>query len=285
MHIHFCSLQRIGLLVQLGWAGLGDDERNKKANKKSSSSIILRADRPVISFASSWKSWAAWSQASWAPASGVWGVFSWHLENRFPDRVFYWFDIQIKFTQIWNSKWRKVHPATTTETMWNLQPGICWRGLPSHLPFPPAHSPQSQGNVVHIHTHTEPVLLGSLQFAFESDHPLQFSAAVHVKTALNSSRNCWHTSVDVSPSTLCSIPRGRSEVLPPLHPWEPPGKSWWLCTHPTSTPAAVGRCTSCQFSYKCSITHAHLRTLLAEQDRDLPLIMNLLRCLWCLTLK
>jgi len=70
----------------------------------------------------------------------------------------------------------------------------------------------------HTYTHTQPVLLGNLQFAFESDHPLWFSAAVHVKTALNSSRNCWHTSVDVSSSTPYTVPRVRSKVLPPSPP-------------------------------------------------------------------
>lgn len=65
-------------------------------------------------------------------------------------------------------------------------------------------------------THTESLFFG--KFAFGSAHPLRVSAAVHVKTALNSPRNCWHTSVGVSPSTLCSIPRGRREVLPPPPP-------------------------------------------------------------------
>lgn len=98
-------------------------------------------------------------------------------------------------------------------------------GFPPVPPVPPAApSPgETCGSSTHTHTracaHTEPVLLGNLQFAFENDHPLWFSAAVHVKTALNLSRNCWHTSVDVSPSTLCAIPRGRNKVLPPSPPF------------------------------------------------------------------
>lgn len=97
-----------------------------------------------------------------------------------------------------------------------------WASLPS--PLSPLEPPALGKHVVQAHTHTracahtEPVLLGNLQFAFENDHPLWFSAAVHVKTALNLSRNCWHTSVDVSPSTLCAIPRGRNKVLPPSPP-------------------------------------------------------------------
>lgn len=213
MPILFCSLQRIRGPVQLG---CGDDEGNKKVNQISSSNTILKANLPAISFASSWKSWATCSQASWGPAPGIWGFFPWHLENRFPDRAFYWFDILIKSTQIWNSKWRKITPAITTERMWNLQPGNCWSGLPSHPPVPPAVP--SPTETCGSYTHTQPVLLGNLQFAFESDHPLWFSAAVHVKTALNSSRNRWHTSVDVFPSTPCWIPQGRSEVLLPLPP-------------------------------------------------------------------
>lgn len=105
---------------------------------------------PLISFASSSNSWATWSQASWGPAPGVWVFF--HFEDRFPDGAFYWFDILIKSTQIRNSKWRKITPATTTERMWNLQPGNCWIGLCSRLFCLPS-SPQPQGNMWFTHTH------------------------------------------------------------------------------------------------------------------------------------
>lgn len=129
--------------------------------------------------------------------------------------------------------------------MWNFQPSNC-SGLPS----------LRLGETCSSCTHTQPVLLGNLQFAFESDHPLQFGAAVHVKTALNSSRNCWCTSGDVSPPAPCLIPQGRTVLLPSSSQGLEGKKPMALCT---SHLPLVTTLPTCQFF--CMYNHVHTSVL------------------------
>lgn len=63
-------------------------------------------------------------------------------------------------------------------------------------------------------SNTVPVLEGNLQFVFDSSHLLHFCAAVHVKTTLNSSRNCLHSSADIPQWTR------NMEIELPYFPWQ-----------------------------------------------------------------
>lgn len=77
-----------------------------------------------------------------------------------------------------------------------------------------------------------------------------------MKTALNSSRNCWCTSGDVSPPAPCLIPQGRTVLLPSSSQGLEGKKPMALCT---SHLPLVTTLPTCQFF--CMYNHVHTSVL------------------------
>lgn len=130
--------------------------------------------------------------------------------------------------------------------------------------------------------HTQSLFFG--KSAFGSAHPLRVSAAVHVKTALNSPTNCWHTSVGASPSSLCCNPGAGGKCCHLLQPWGHRGATTGGSGGPDGSAHTSPTHPSCCWGH-LALVPGPLQTLPAEPGRALPLLMKLVCFLGGFSLK